>query len=514
MQDIFAPISPDEFDEYAAAHLLWRAGFGGTWTEVQRLHKMGLEEAVDWLIQIPKYTPPEKPPEIAQLPLEPEAAFRIRVNDLPVLERQKEQNERRYFQRKSIDQLKMWWLRKMLNTKYPLQEKMTLFWHSHFATSFEDKIYRVFPLWEQNELYRQHAVSKFSDILHAVVHNPAMLVWLDNASSRKERPNENFARELMELFSTGVNQYTEQDVMESARALTGYSVDRETWEFQFKENHHDTGTKTFLGVTGNLDGEDIANILSNHPATGRFISWKLLDYFVIEDPDDAIAEQAAQTFDACNRDLKLFLGVLFRSRLFYSPDVRCRLIKSPVVLAVGALKAMRMSLPKENVMVGILQRMGQDLFFPPDVNGWPGGSSWINSTTLLLRYNFANFLIYGVSPDNFKMFDREDASRGNNRRSFIESQRNLATSSWSPREEFTKQGLDRTLRNSTMITDYIVREYLQRPVPSDMAREYLQFAETSAGGTRTALNINDKRFDERIKGLVHLIMSSPEYQLC
>ncbi len=512
-----SPMPERFFNPQRAARLLWRAGFGCNWDEATELADLGLDEAVNRLVEYPS-NPDLPTPTCAELPNLTDAEFRDSLKALDEEERRRFGNERRRAERESIDGLKDWWLGRMVATGIgkssppPLEEKLTLFWHSHFASGFPEKIERTYPLWQQNQTLRAHATAPFPDLLHRVLRDPAMLVWLDNANSNRGNPNENLARESMELFSTGVGPYSETDVKESARALTGNSVDRDSWTFQFRENQHDADEKTFFSQTGNFRDEDIARILCEQPATANFIAGKLLDYFVVTNPGPELTAAAADFYRYRDYDLRELLHVLFRSQIFHADENAQSIVKSPVVLAVGALKAMREPLPESQLLQGPLRVMGQDLFFPPDVNGWPGGADWINSNTLLIRYNFANFLLNGISPDEFKTFGENMA--GSERRDFIEEQRRTKAIDWSPRQQLEQTGADRRLLSASDIVDYYVQEFLQRPAPPELRRALLAFAETDAAGGRRTMSINDNNFDERARGLVHLIMSSPDYQLC
>jgi hypothetical protein len=188
-------------------------------------------------------------------------------------------------------------------------------------------------------------------------------------------------------------------------------------------------------------------------------------------------------------------------------------VKSPVVLTIGALKSFRVSVPEKNVLIDALRLMGQDLFVPPDVNGWPGGMAWINSNMLLIRYNFANFLLNGVSPDQFKPF-KKDAASAVKRRELVEAQRTAKPIDWSPRHQLKELGLDRRLVTGADVVDHYIREFIGRPVSPALRDQFLAFAETDASGGKKSFSLNDTNFDERVRGLVHLIMSSPDYQLC
>lgn len=534
MSSLFSPLPDNQFDAYKAAHLLWRAGFGGTWSDAEALAKMGLGGAVDRLVNFPKAPVPQ--PECAASP-EDDKTFNERVKKLTEAERKAALEKRRNAENENIAALKFWWLKRMLEssaTAYmgpttivsgshviqtagapaPLQEKMTLFWHSHFASSFADKIERTFPMWQQNEMFREHALDPFPDLLKQVIRNPAMLVWLDNAQSRKEHANENLAREFMELFSMGVGNYTENDVKAAARCLTGYSVDREKWAFQFRPEAHDAGAKTYLGQTGNWDGDDMVRIICEQDAPGRFMARKFLEFFVYDNPEPAVLEEAAALYRWQKYDTAKFLGALFRSQLFYSAKATDSIVKSPVVLTIGALKSMRVKMPEQKALTESLRLMGQDLFFPPEVNGWVGGTAWINSNMLLVRYNFANYLLNGVSPADFKVFTQQAAATVTTRRQFVEEQRNPAAIEWSPRQQLKDSGDDRRLLSTTDIADYYARQFLQRQIPKELRAQLQGYIEIDAAGGHRSMTLEDSNFDEKIRGLVHLIMSSPDYQLC
>ncbi|HWB58369.1 MAG TPA: DUF1800 domain-containing protein [Chthoniobacteraceae bacterium] len=518
MSTLFSPLPDSQFDAYKAAHLLWRAGFGGTWDEAAALAKMGLPAAVAALVNYPNTSAPK--PECAALP-EDDKTFQARVKALSEADRKTAQEARKKAESDSINELKFWWLGRMLETSAdsagkapaPLQEKMTLFWHSHFASSFAEKIEHTFPMWQQNEMFRENALIPFPDLLKKVIRDPAMLVWLDNAQSRKEHANENLAREFMELFSMGVGNYTENDVKAAARCLTGYSVDRETWTYQFHPDAHDTTAKTYLGQTGNFDGDDMVRIICAQDATARFMTKKFLTYFVYDNPEKELIDEAAALYRSQNYDTKQFLTTLFQSQLFYSQKATDSIVKSPVVLTIGALKAMRVKMPEKKALTDSLRLMGQDLFFPPEVNGWVGGTAWINSNMLLIRYNFANYLLNGVSPEDFKMFDQKQTS-GLLRRQFVESQRSPDAIEWSPRKQLKDSGDDKLLFSAAKIADYYARQFLQRQISKDLLDKLQGYVEVDAAGGHRDMTLDDANFDEKIKGLVHLIMSSPDYQLC
>jgi uncharacterized protein (DUF1800 family) len=280
--------------------------------------------------------------------------------------------------------LRGWWYQEMLATPSPLTERMTLFWHNHFVSS-QQKVKLAQPMYRQNVLLRRHALGNFGTLLHDIAKDPAMIIYLDSASNRRGQPNENFAREVMELFTLGVGHYGEQDVRDAARAFTGWSLDRATGEFRFYRFLHDGGEKTVLGRNGNLDGDDVLDILLEQPATAGFVVTKLWREFVSPEPDSAEVKRLAAVFRASRYEVKPVLRALFLSDAFYAKDNRAALIKSPVELLVGTARLFGIEGLDSRLFALAGRQLGQDLFGPPNVKGWPGGEDWINSTTLLGR---------------------------------------------------------------------------------------------------------------------------------
>ena len=381
---------------------------------------------------------------------------------------------RKHDEREKIAALRFWWLNRMLNTPHPLEEKLTLFWHGHFATSFQDKIEAAYPMWRQNQMFRRLALGPFPTLLSALIRDPAMLVFLDNAESVKERPNENFGRELMELHSLGVGNYTENDVKAAAHSLTGFGVNRDKWTFRYNADQHDPGEKTYLGQTGDWSGDDVVRIICQQPACASFIGREASRILRLRATRSPICStQAAALLRSSNYDFRQFFTVLFSSQLFYSDRARESIVKSPVVLTIGALKSMRVQVPAGDLLGDALRNMGQDLFFPPEVNGWAGGAAWINSNMLLVRYNFANYLLNGVNPEDFQVFNQKTAGSGAKRRQFVESQRqNLVN--WTPRAQLRDLGIDRK-----MLTGIGHRGLLYQHVPRP-ARARMRCATSSS----------------------------------
>ena len=390
-------LSSDQWGYALAAHLLNRAGFGGSPTEIQKLADLGPERAVAHLLDYENIPDPTPNPDWA-MP-NPEEIRKLREtirNGTPEEKKLAQQQEQRLIQSRMLE-LRGWWLQRMARGPRPLQEKLVLFWHGHFATSV-DKVRNPYFMWRQNELFRRLATGNWQQLLTEAGKDPAMLLWLDQAQSRKDHPNENFAREVMELFALGEGHYTEHDITEAARALTGWSLEPQEQKFIYRPFIHDDGDKTFLGRTGNLNGEDVIQTIVAQPQAAKFITAKLWNYFSGQVPSEALNGELAAVFRANGNNFKPFLRVMFRSREFYAPDIVRNQVKSPVQWLVGSVRVLECELPPPLVSWGMLRQLGQDLFAPPNVKGWDGGITWITTNSLLTRYNDAQSLVEGRLP--------------------------------------------------------------------------------------------------------------------
>jgi uncharacterized protein (DUF1800 family) len=371
-----------------ARHLLNRVQFGASAAEIERAVGTTREQAVRKLLDGTRTTAVTSPPSWTAA-TEPLRYPRAGANASDA--------EKKMFQQEQIREgleLRAWWVGEMLATPSPLTERMTLFWHNHFVSS-QQKVKLSELMYRQNATLRANALGNFGALLHAMARDPAMVIYLDNAQNRKGSPNENFAREVMELFTLGEGNYSEQDIKEAARAFTGWSIDRATGQFVFRGFIHDDGVKTVLGRTGNLDGDQVLDILLAQPATAEFITRKLWREFVSPDPDEAAIQRIARRFRDSRYDIKVALHDLLTSDAFYARDNRAVLIKSPVELVVGALHQFDMK-PREAMPFAVAAAgMGQNLFAPPNVKGWPGQETWINASTLLARKQFLERLLRG-----------------------------------------------------------------------------------------------------------------------
>jgi uncharacterized protein (DUF1800 family) len=393
--------------------------------------------------------------------------------------------------------LRRWWLERIATTPEPLLEKMTLFWHSHFATSAE-KVKDGYWMWLQNNTLRHHALGNFVALAKAISRDPAMMIYLDLPQSRREHPNENWARELMELFTVGIGNYTEKDVRESARAFTGYRLDLATQRFRFAPNQHDAGEKNFLGCAGNFNGDDIIDILTKQPACAEFIGRKVCRYFIEDEPSVQLVNLLAERIRAHNFEMKPLLWEIFCSAEFYSERVMRGQIKSPTQFIVQACKALGCELPGPHVAQNAMRQMGQILFAPPNVKGWDGGKSWISTSTLLFRNNFANYLINGdaILPEAIKRRGGDLGFRAGAGGTLAEEVHRVPI-------DVNKVVLPEARDKPEKLIAELSRRVLQTELPARDAAAFSKFLERGNGNTD----------DATIRGLIHLMMSTPLYQL-
>ncbi|VAX41382.1 hypothetical protein MNBD_PLANCTO03-2035, partial [hydrothermal vent metagenome] len=367
--------------------------------------------------------------------------------------------------------------------------KMTLFWHGHFATSYRT-IEDSYHMFVQNQLYRSHALGNYGSLMHRIIRDPAMIAYLDNNDSRKNSPNENLAREIMELFSLGVGNYTEEDIKEGARALTGYTFEDD--RFVFRQQNHDGGAKRILGTTGNMDGDDFVETILAQQACAYYMCRKFYRFFAADLPENdeadrearAVVRELASLFRRADYQVAPVLKKLFLSEHFYSPSVVNQRIKSPAELVVGAIRSLHTPARDLSVLLDAMSLMGQNLLFPPSVAGWEGERSWINTSTMYVRQNIMTYLLTGKTPRGY------DAMADEQRYSAESVLAQLAT------------GDPAALKDSSRVIDYLLRFTLgQAP---DHARQTLHEFVNTNGGEIT---------NDIITGLLLLITAMPEYQL-
>lgn len=367
----YQPSNSEPWGHERVVHLHRRAAFGAPWQALQRDLSDGPDAAIDRLLT----------GNVTDAPADFES-LAASIGDAAMASG-------------NAGRLKAWWIYRMLLTPDPLRERFALIWHNHFATS-NRKVQNLVMMRGQNELFRKHAFSPFGELLSAVVKHPAMLVWLDADSNRKGKPNENLSRELMELFTLGLGNYSEDDVREAARALTGWTV--AAGEFSYRETRHDEGKLDLLGSTGPLTGDGLLSRLVNHPATANRIAWRLCQALLGEElatPD--VVGQLAGGLREHQLDIRWGVELILRSELFFSrPNLRTR-VAGPAEWTIGTLRSLAMGSPPPSTLslAEWLSRMGQDLFYPPNVGGWNEGRTWLSSRSIVARANFAEALTVG-----------------------------------------------------------------------------------------------------------------------
>jgi hypothetical protein len=492
------PLPVRDWNYAMAAHLLNRAGFGGPPREIEALADRGPESAVNYLVDYESI--PDPTPNPAWAKPDPDRLKKIReVNQRGTPEEKKQlQREENQLQRDRLMELRGWWLQRMAVGPRPFQEKMVLFWHGHFATSAE-KVRNAYYLWRQNELFRRLATQNWQDLLLEAGKDPAMLVWLDQAQSSRQHPNENFAREVMELFALGEGHYSERDVTEAARALTGWTLDRAREKFVYRPQIHDAGPKTFLGRTGNWSGEDVIEQIIAQPQSARFITGKLWNYFAGQPPSEELNTGLAAVFRASGGHFKPLLRTMFRSEEFYQASVLRNQVKSPVQWLVGSVRALECPLPTPLISCGMIRQLGQDLFAPPNVKGWDGGTSWITTNTLLARYNDAESLVQGTLPPMGPgdLGGKTKAAGGGGKKGARKLQRVRMGG-----VEVGKILTPEERANQSLLVVSLERRLFQSPLKGDQKRALLDFL-----ASRTHLN------DDDILAAIRLMMSTPQYQV-
>jgi uncharacterized protein (DUF1800 family) len=439
-----------KWDYANAAHLLRRAGFGATRGEILRAVQHGQKKTARSLL---KFRPSNARP---------------RKDDLY--------------------KAQVWWLKRMLNGPSQVQEKLTVFWHGHFATSIS-KVDDVRLMIEQNRLFRLLGAGKFRDLLTAVSKDAAMIVWLDSRYNTKRHPNENFAREVMELFTLGIvdeagqPNYTQKDVTEAARAFTGYDYGDDG--FFIEPSHHDEGDKTVLGLTGNLTGDDVVNHLAGSTQCARYLAKKIWSYYAYPNPETAAIDALAQAYLDNDSDITAVLYEMFLRDEFYSGRAKGERVSSPVEFVVGTLRAMG---AKTNAtrLPDRVATMGQDLFNPPNVAGWPGGLTWMTSVRQLERFDFA--------------WSAAAARRSRDKE--------LSTS--------TKPLLEGLKKHATPadVVDHVIEVLGPMTVPAATRATLVEYLGQNDDGGTEPFDVRDRdAVDKKVRGLAGLVLILPEAQL-
>lgn len=497
-------LPPESFDEDKARHLLNRAGFGGTPQQSTALANMGLAKAVDFIVDFQRVKfaavdSDEFDRDIMRPATDEEqASVRAarRSGDEAALERLRQARvAAQSADRRQMAAIQRWWLARMIETPRPLEEKLTLFWHGHFATGYR-KIEDSYHMFLQNRTLRDHAAGNFRDLVQAIITDPAMIRYLDNQANRRGNPNENLARELMELFTLGEgNDYTEDDIKEAARALTGYAYEDD--EFIFRRGQHDGGTKTVLGTTGNFDGSGLVDVILSRPAASEFMTYKLYRFFVndlpqgLDDESKAVMRKLAAELRRNQYELRPLLKAMFMSEHFYDPRNVAAQIKSPIQLIVQAIRSLRTPVRKLDTLLLAADLMGQNLFYPPTVKGWDGGRTWINTSTLFVRQNILVYLLTGRQPS------AQPWDAGGEPYDAMPLVRGLRASGVGvemPKDEASKRQL--VVR--------LMKFNLGSEPHEDRVDEMMKYLESTGGEID----------DESVVGLLSLMTAMPEYQLC
>jgi uncharacterized protein (DUF1800 family) len=398
-----AHASTTSLDALEARVLLSRAGFDPRPAEITPLVGLSQREAAARLVNSAK--------SAAAIPMPAFAAQRMIT---PRERREMSEDQRREYRLQDvqrINELRSWWINQMLFTKTPLAERMTLFWHNHFATQ-SDKVNSAWAMAQQHQVLRENALGSFEQMLTGVAKGHAMLVYLDGANNRKQAPNENFAREVMELFTLGEGAYSETDIKQAARAFTGWSIDPETGGFVFRPGMHDEGPKQVFGQTGSFDGDAMLRILLDRPQAARFLVSKMWREFVSAEPDTAVVEAIAAKFRASKYDISVAMQEILASPQIIAPENRGSLVKSPVELVVGTARKFDVAIDDVAPLAFASAALGQNLFSPPNVKGWPGGELWINSSTLLARKQFVSRML---SVEPARLMERGDITTSTRR---------------------------------------------------------------------------------------------------
>lgn len=494
---------------FEAAHLLNRAGFSGSPDDLKTFHSLGREAAVDSLLtpteSIDAFPPPAwSNDKQALADMQARAALYKELlkstKDLTPeqadQQKRKSKKEIREVDRQHAREAQAWWFRRILKTEAPLREKMTLFWHDHFATSLQ-KVKRPYLLMKQNALFRQNAFGSFRELTKDVLLDPAMMLYLDIESSKKGHPNENFAREAMELFTLGEGNYTEHDVHEAARAFTGYQLNRRTGKVYHNKKNWDETNKTLFGKSGPFDGEDAINLIFTKKEVARFMTHKIWEFFVYEKPADAMINGLSEGFQKADFKIGPLLREIFLSKEFYSESAMRSQIKCPIQYIVALLKQLGISNPPNGFAISAEIQLGQVLFMPPNVAGWDWGQAWINTNTLLTRYNLAGFITQGAGDMQKTMKESRTKVAG-----MAIGHKKMGRGWNGPDYE---KIAPRPLREIPKdLVDSLIFRFFQNPVPAKARTSFIQYAIEKKGVIFT---------NKEVAELCHLMLSTPYYQL-
>jgi uncharacterized protein (DUF1800 family) len=476
-------------------HLLWRAGFGPMAEGITELDNIAPKKLWQTLVTTSADAPAKM--NIATDPKNDKAY--MNEDGTPMQYKEMDAVTKKLIAlqyRTDLKDMNIAWLNNMINSKAQLREKCSFFWHGHFACRSRNAM----ASQELFNIIKENALGNFADMLRAVSKSPAMLQFLNNQQNRKGHPNENFAREVMELFTLGRGNYTENDIKEGARAFTGWAFNKDG-QFEFRKRTHDTDAKTFFGQTGNFDGDDILNILLKNPQTANFICKKMYKFFVNEKVDDENVQWLAKRFFKNNYDISKLIEDIFTSDWFFEQKNIGIKIKSPVELMVGIRRFLPMNLDNDDAQLLFQRVLGQILFYPPNVAGWAGGRSWIDSSTLMIRLQMPQAL---SSKDAIEIRPKgdDDTNMGMTEEKRIRVGKKAA---------FTKAGasanIDWTIVNK--VFEKTARPQLLPAIIDTLLQTKGRVAEATL-----AKYLNNESRENFIKSVVVNVMSTPEYQLC
>ncbi|MBK8960593.1 MAG: DUF1800 domain-containing protein [Proteobacteria bacterium] len=581
-KDDLSPIADSEWNRAHAAHLLERAGFGGTPAEIDRLARMTPRQAVRHLVYFEgvdaaaiKAQPPFDESGIFEAGLDPFPPSRPATTELAKAKGEalgvkvKAGGNRPYqpvvdkffywlrASRLETDRVAYWWANRMVSSPTPLKEKMAVFWHGHF-TSSEEKVRDYRKMLRQLELFQSQGLGNFRTLLIGAAQDPAMLAYLDAGVNVKGAPNENFAREIMEMFTMGVGNYSEHDIREAARAFTGWYYSG--LEFKFDAAKHDDGDKEFLGAKGNFDGIQVIDHILAQPATSRYIAARIYRYLVRDDLSPELSSALAERLKAGNYDIAAYLEMLFMSRDFYSPASVATRIKSPVELVISTYHKLGLkSVPGAPDFNLLTESLGQRLMHPPTVAGWSYGRSWVTPSLLIERGNFALDVMFPdinfIAADRYPVYPTGDEIRQVHERIRAGMDMTAATApvakdmgkngmamsnqvehaeefntrygsyrGWqmaiervkpiprdAPRVELTRMVMGNELATPAAVVDYFSARFLSVPLDGATRRKLID-SFTAELGTSDVLAAASY-MEDPLRVLLHLLLSRPEYQL-
>lgn len=462
-------------------HLFLRAGFGAGINEIQKHLNSSPEKTAEILLNNSLH--------YAELELKFNQKLQEK-DSLPLNPKELSKKEKKQFQKQSRENLKelnISWINKMCNDKSVLRERMTLFWHGHFACKSRVALF----MKNQNNTLRKHALGNFADLLKSISKDPAMLQFLNNQQNRKSSPNENFARELLELFTLGRGNYSEKDIKEAARAFTGWGFDK-NGEFKDRKKLHDEDEKKFMGVSGNLDGNNILDIILDNRKTAEHITKKLYAYFVNENINKEITNYLSKEYYESGYDTGKLMKRIFTSDWFYNKENIGVKIKSPVDLICGLKKSFGLDFENPESLLVIQKNLGQTLLHPPNVAGWPGGRSWIDSSSLMFRMKLPEYIFLSAG----RGFDYEINSGKNSKRKEKFPVKNFKVKSDMSGflSAFGKFSGDE-------LTDKLCEYLLQSDAGNETKKLVKKYSDYSGK-------------ENSIESMTMRILSLPEYQLC